>query len=286
MMDRLFVSGVFALKMPVWARGVILVSAVMQLVFGLTLLTDPTRILNVWPWPLPPLSARLLGASTLVSIPMALLSIVINRFGIAMIPLVMMITYRVLQLAAGLIHIDRFKPGSLTTVNYFGGGCLLLAVMGYVLWAGWSGRLDAATTRAPFAEPRTWRPAAAGRMALQVLAFAYAALGIAFLVLGKAAAPMWIDAGGLTPLTARLFASPLTGLGLGLWLCSQSPDWRAVFVPASGMVTIGFCGTLSLVLDRATFAPVSPIGWVVAATPLMLLVVGSLILMSRPARST
>ncbi|HEU0017843.1 MAG TPA: hypothetical protein VFQ31_05740 [Methyloceanibacter sp.] len=33
-------------------------------------------------------------------------------------------------------------------------------------------------------------------------------------------------------LTARLFASPLTGLGLGLILVARAKDWRAVLVPA------------------------------------------------------
>ena len=101
------------------------------------------------------------------------------------------------------------------------------------------------------------------------------------MLLGKAAAGMWIDSGGLTPLTARLFASPLMGLGLGMFLCSRATDWRAVCVPAVGMVTIGVCGTLSLWLDRATFAPHNIVAWTVAATPLTLLVVGGGLLAAR-----
>jgi hypothetical protein len=269
------------MKFPAWVRLCVLVSAVMQLVFGVTLMADPARILNVWPWPLPPLSARLLGASTLVSIPLALVSIAINRFGIAMIPFVMMITYRVLQLAAGIIHFDKFKPGSLTTINYFGGGFLLLGVFTYALSAGLAGRLPAAREGGPMSEPRPWQPSMIGRLGLHLLAALYVALGVAFLVLGKNAAPLWVDAGGLTPLTARLFASPLIGLGLGLFLCSRAEDWRAIATPAIGMITIGFCGTLSLLLDRATFLPATPIGWVVAATPPTLLVVGALLLSSK-----
>lgn len=269
------------MRLPGWVRIVMLVSAVMQLIFGLTLLADPARILNVWPWPLPPLSARLLGASTLVSVPMGLISIAINRFGVAMIPLVMMMTYRVLQLAAGVIHVDKFAGGGLTTVNYFGGGLLLLGVMGYALFAGLSGRLRPVSPRAPLAADEPWDAGVAGRVVLQLLAVIYVALGAAFLVLGKAAAGMWIDSGGLTPLTARLFASPLMGLGLGMFLCSRATDWRAVCVPAVGMVTIGVCGTLSLWLDRATFAPHNIVAWTVAATPLTLLVVGGGLLVSR-----
>ena len=46
---------------------------------------------------------------------MALLVIGINRFAVAMIPLVMMLTYRALQFAAGPTHFDRFAGVSPTT---------------------------------------------------------------------------------------------------------------------------------------------------------------------------
>ena len=72
-------------------------------------------------------------------------------------------------------------------------------------------------------------------------------LGLVFLMHGANARPLWFDASGITPLTARLFASPLTGLGLGLILVARAKDWRAVLVPAVGMATIGILGTLSLV---------------------------------------
>src|SRR4029078_10158924 len=125
------------MRLPNWVRAIIVVSALMQLAFGVTLLLDPARIGELWPWPLPPLTARLLGASTLVSVPMALLVAGINRFEVAAIPLVMMLTYRVLQLVAGIIHHDRFSPDSIVTFNYFAGGLLMALAFGYPLWAGW-----------------------------------------------------------------------------------------------------------------------------------------------------
>ena len=95
-----------------------------------------------------------------------------------------------------------------------------------------------------------------------------------FLALGANAKPLWFDAEGITPLTARLFASPLTGLGLGLILVSRANDWRSVMVPAIGMITIGVVGTLSLVLDKASFLPQSGAAWFIAATPAMLFAIG------------
>ena len=104
-----------AMRLPDWARAIIVISALMQLAFGLTLLLDPSRIAELWPWKLPPLTARLLGASTLVSVPMAALIVFINRFEFARIPLVMMLTYRVLQLLAGdgARRFHRTAPGEI-----------------------------------------------------------------------------------------------------------------------------------------------------------------------------
>jgi len=53
-------------------------------------------------------------------------------------------------------------------------------------------------------------------------------------------------------------------------------------VPAVGMATIGILGTLSLVLDRADFAPQSAGAWLTAATPPLLLLIGLALLISRP----
>ncbi|MGE3626257.1 MAG: hypothetical protein AB7G34_07775 [Hyphomicrobiales bacterium] len=271
------------MRLPDWIRVVVLASTLMQLVFGLTLFYDPSRIADVWPWPLPPLSARILGASTLVSVPLALFALHVNRFGAAMIPFVMMATYRVLQLVAGIIHIDRFKGGTMTTLNYFGGGFMMLAIFLWVLWAGSRGKLPRAREGAPLGAPMPWKPKPDLRPALSLLAFVYAALGVAFLVMGGGAAGFWIDAGGLTPLTARLFASPLIGLGLGLWLVSRSRDWRRAAIPATGMLTIGFAVSAAMLLGLDKVALPTPVAWLVAATPALLFAIGAWILLSRPA---
>jgi len=122
------------------------------------LLLQPDRVVELWPWPLPPLTARFLGASTFVSIPLAFLLIGINRYRMAVIPFVMILTYRSLQLLAGVIHIDRFTANSTLTLNYFGGGLLMLVVFAYPLIAGSRGRLPKASAEAPFATPMPWRP--------------------------------------------------------------------------------------------------------------------------------
>jgi hypothetical protein len=273
------------MRLPGWVRAIVAISALMQLGFGVTLLLEPARVAELWPWPLPPLSARLLGASTLVSIPLAFLSIGINRYLMAMIPFVMMLTYRVLQLLAGLIHIDRFAANSTITLNYFGGGLLMLVVFAYPLIAGARGRLSEAFPGAPFAAPMPWRPHPLLRDGIAFLAGAVIVLGLAFITLGGNAKALWFDAKGMTPLTARLFASPLIGLGLGMALVLRAPDWREIMIPAVGLVTIGVLATLALALGRDSFAPQSPLAWLIAALPLVLLAIGIVLLRSRPQAS-
>lgn len=267
--------------LPRWLRLAVAVSALMQLGFGLTLLIDPARIAEIWPWPMPPLTARVLGASTLVSVPLALLSVGINRYSVAAIPLVMMAAYRMLQLAAGAFHTDRFGDNFWLTVNYFGGGALMLAVFISGLWMGQTGRLP----RVVLARRRPWSPPKMLRATLALLGIVYIALGAAFFAKSGGAAPFWIDARGITPLTARLFASPLAGLGLGLLLVSRAGDWRMAMVPAAGMITAGLAVFIALVLSRADFAPAGATGWLVAATPVILFIAGVTILASKPKKN-
>jgi hypothetical protein len=269
------------MSFPLWIRLLVAVSALMQLGFGATLLVDPARIVDVWPWSMPPLTARVLGASTLVSIPLALFSVGINRYALAAIPFVMMGAYRVLQLAAGLIHIDRFSTSSITAINYFGGGLAMLLIFGYGLWAGQQRKLPAASAAGRFARPMPWSIPAPARAVLVALGIFYFALGIWFFVWPEQAAAHWFDARGMTPLTARLFSSPLIGLGLGIFLVSRSGDWRAVMIPAIGLVTIGGVVMLAILLGRADFAPQTLMAWLMAATPLVLFIVGAAILASR-----
>jgi hypothetical protein len=272
------------MTLPRWLRLIVAISALMQLGFGLTLLIDPARITEIWPWPMPPLTARVLGASTLVSVPLALLSVGINRYSVAAIPFVMMATYRVLQFAAGALHTERFGDNIWLTVNYFGGGALMLIVFLCGLWAGQTGRLPRSIGRGFLSIRMPWTPPKAVRLILALIGIFYIALGIAFFAKAGEAAQFWIDARGITPLTAKLFASPLTGLGLGLLLVSRAGDWRMVAVPAAGMITIGLVVFVALVLSRADFAPATWMGWLVAATPVVLFAAGAAILASKPMK--
>jgi hypothetical protein len=264
-------------RFPDWLRLIVGASALIQLCFGVALMAEPALIGKLWPWTMPPLTTRILGASTLVSVPLALLSVGFNRFTFAATPFVMMATYRVLQLAAGIMHLDRFGANLPMTVNYFGGGALMLAVLSCGLWMGWRGKLSATVDGAPV----EWRRPRVMRIALDILGVAFVSLAAVFFVEASQAPLLWLDAKGITPLTARLFASPLAGLGVGLMLVSRASDWRAAAIPAVGMCTIGIVVLLAFALGHTDFAPRTPLAWIVAATPVVLFAAGATILLSR-----
>lgn len=269
--------------LPWWLRIVLLISALMQIGFAFTLLANPAAIDNLWPWPLTQITARLLGASTLVSVPLALLSIYLNRLSAARIPLVMMVTYRILQLTAGVIHIDRFELTSATAINYFGGGGMMMLTMLLALIFG--NRLGKETDSgsallqgdAPLVMPN------AARIVLTVLAAIYFLLGIVFVIIGERGAFMWFEPDGLiTGLTARLFASPAMGLALAMWLITRAKHWREVAIPAVGMATFGLSGSFAMIAEFSAIQPPTPLGYVVPITPLILLAIGVYLLL--PAR--
>jgi hypothetical protein len=263
--------------------------AASQLLFGLTLFIDPAAIERLWPWPLSPATARLLASSTLVSVPLAVLAVAANRRSAARIPLIMLVAYRVIQLAAGALHLGRFDFSQPVTWNYFGAGGLMLVVMAAGLARTKSAGEPANQSHLPgwLRPDAPLRLPAAGRAWFRAFGALYVAVAVAFFGLGAQAAPLWFEPSGtLTPLTARLFASPALGLGLALLLIPRAQKWSEVGIPAVGMVTFGVAGSLAMLLAGDAIAPPSPLGWLVPVTPLVLLTCGTLLLWqpsSRPA---
>jgi len=273
-------------SLPLWLRLVLLFTGLLQALLGITLLLNPAAINGLWPWPLTPITARLLGASSLVSMPLSFLSAFGNRLSAARIPLIMLVSYRVLQVLAGLIHLDRFDFHRPITWNYFGGGVLVLVLLAAGL--GFGSRLGK-----PVADEPAWlgsdRPLALGSVAkwvLRLLAVIYFIWGLAFLILGNAAAGLWFEALGLaTSLTLRLFASPIMGLALGMWLMTRAGRWRQVIIPAIALVMIGLTGSFAIGVEWSGVQPPTPLGYVTAATPLILLLVGLYLLLASRRRA-
>lgn len=82
-------------------------------------------------------------------------------------------------------------------------------------------------------------------------------------------------------MSARLFSSPLVGLGLGLMLVSRATDWSAAAIPAVGMCTIGIVMLAAFALGHADLSPRTTLAWIVASTPVVLFAAGATILLSR-----
>lgn len=269
--------------LPAWVKAVLIVSGLMQIVFGLRLLIDPSSLTSMWPWSMTPITTRLLGASTLVSVPLALLSVWFNRYSAARLPMIMIICYRVLQLAAGFLHFERFNLASPTTWNYFGGGAIMLIVLALGIVKG-PGMGEPANTNHPFLHGDTKLSLdSVGKTAFRAVSILFVILGVIFFFFGDAADWLWFEsAGNLTSLTARLFASPMIGLGVASWIISNSAFWRQVRVPAVGMCTFGVSGILTLILEFAGVQPPTAFGYIPVAAPFILLVLGVYLLL--PAR--
>ena len=221
------------------------------------------------------------GSSALVSVPLMLLSAYANRFSAARLPLVMLLTYRVLQIVAGLIHLDRFDFAKPVTWNYFGGGGIVLVLIAVALQRG--SRLGTPADDGPAwlggqAPLQLGRPLALG---LQLTAVLFWVLAAVFLVLGAGAGFMWFEQpGSLTPLTARLFASPALGLGIAAWVIARGVRRREAVIPAIGMATFGLTGLAALALSWPDVQPPTLFGYIVPLTPLVLLALGVGILTS------
>jgi hypothetical protein len=273
--------------LPLWLKIVLVVSASMQVIFGLRLLIDPSSLTSMWPWSMTPVTTRLLGASTLVSVPLAFLSVWFNRFSAARLPMIMILCYRVLQLAAGFVHFGQFDLSSPTTWNYFGGGGIMLIALAIALLRGET-LGNAAHDYPPFLRGDSGlNIGRIGRTVFRAISILFVVLGVLFFILGENADWLWFEAeGNLTSLTARLFASPMVGLGIAAWIISVSSRWREVRIPAVGMSTFGIAGMLTLLLESASVQPPAPLGYIIAATPFILLGMGIyLLLPSRAAPS-
>lgn len=271
--------------LPSWVKTVLVISGLMQIVFGLRLLIDPSALTSMWPWSMTPVTARLLGCSTLVSVPLALLSVWFNRFSAARLPMIMIIAYRVLQLAAGFIHFSNFDIASPTTWNYFGGGGILLILLSIAVIRGET-LGEPVSTYHPFLKGDTkLNMDSIGRIAFRAVSILFILLGIIFFILGENADWLWFEAAGnLTSLTARLFASPMIGLGIASWIITISPYWRQVRIPAVGLCTFGIAGILTLILESASVQPPSPFGYIMVAAPIILFAMGIYLLL--PARAS
>jgi hypothetical protein len=266
--------------LPAWLRLVLLFTGLLQAALGLTLLLNPGAIGGLWPWALTPIEARLLGASSLVSMPLSLLAALGNRFSAARIPLVMLASYRVLQVLAGLIHLSRFDLTRPLTWNYFGGGVLLLALLAVALARGPALGRPADGGPGWLGGERALALGGAARWALRALAAVYFLLGLAFLALGQGAAALWFEApGAATALTLRLFASPIMGLALGIYLITRASRWQQALIPAAGMALIGLSGSFAIAVEWAAVRPPTLLGYVTALTPLILLLVGLYLLL-------
>lgn len=268
------------MRLPLGVRAVILVAALAQAAFGIALLIAPGQIAALWPWTLPPLTARMLGAGALAAAPMGLVMVAIDRFGAASIALAMMTFQQVALIVVGLAHHRSYDSASTPALAHFGAALVIAATFAYTLWAGLAKRLPP-TGPQPLAQAAPWFPDEGVRDVMRAASGTFLILGLGFLFAGPDAGFLWIDKDGIEPVTARMLGAPLVATSLGLFLVSFAEDWRAVLVPAIGLIAFGVTATSATILSHATFKPNTPAAWLIAITPAVLLALGAVLLLVR-----
>jgi hypothetical protein len=198
--------------------------------------------------------------------------------------MIMVLSYRVFQLAAGFIHFYKFDLSSPTTWNYFGGGGIIMIILIFSIVRGQSLGEEVAGSHPFLRGDSKLNIGLAGKFSFRVIAVLFIVLGAIFFIHGENAYWLWFERKGeLTSLTAQLFASPMIGLGLAAWIISTSSLWRQVGIPAVGMSTFGVAGVLTIILESASVQPPTVFGYIIVLAPIILLGMGIYLLL--PGRS-
>lgn len=202
----------------------------------------------------PPLSAAFLGASYAAGCVLSVLAFRSRSWAAARTPLLTVLVFAVLTLAATLLHLDRFHfaaPGLVARAAawiwlgvYLVVPVALLVVVVRQERDGRSGGRTAPGADAPRA-PGTALPRwLQGLLVLQGVVLGLAALG---LFLAPAVTARWWP-WMLTPLTARMIAAWLAALALAAVLSARERHVARVAIPAVTYIVFGVLQLLALVL--------------------------------------
>lgn len=214
----------------------------------------------------PPLSAAFLGASYAAGCVLSVLAFRSRSWRAARTPLVTVLVFAVLTLAATLLHLDRFHfaaPGLVAraAARIWLGVYLVVPVALLVVVV----RQDRAP-RPPRTDGVAMPAWLAGLLTLQGAVLGVAAVG---LFVAPAATARWWP-WTLTPLTARMIAAWLAALAVAALLSVRERDVARVTVPAVAYVVFGILQLAALLLygeavDRGSPAAAVYVGALVVA---------------------
>lgn len=230
------------------------------------------RTQTLFSWTIqPPLSAAFLGASYAAGCLLSVLALRSRSWSGARIPLVTVLVFAVLTLAATLLHLDRFHFGAPDLVARAAAwiwlAVYLVVPVALVVVIRRQARAGGAATRGRVPMPG-WL---SGLLALQGAVLGLTAVGL-FLA-PSVTAGWWPWA--LTPLTAQMTAAWLAALAVAALLGVHERDLARVTVPAVAYVVFGVLQLVALALHGDAVAWGSPAAGVYVAALVLAVVTGA-----------
>lgn len=198
----------------------------------------------------PPLSAAFLGASYAAGCVLSVLALRSRSWRDARVPLVTVLVFAVLTLAATLLHLDRFHfaaPGVVArAAAWIWLGVYLVVPVALLLVV----LRQARAARGRAADASSLPGWLRGLLGLQGVVLGAVAVGL--LVAPTATARWWPWA--LTPLTARMIAAWLAALAVAALLSLRASGVDRVTIPAAAYVVFALLQLLALLLYGEAFA--------------------------------
>jgi len=244
-------------------RGLLLAFSVLTALAVLALFLLPARTAEVFAWTIePPLSAAFLGAGYAAGCTLVLLSLRDPVWADSRVPVLTILVFALLTLAATLLHLDRFhfQPE-------FAGAPLLARASAWIWTAVYVAVpvamvvLLARQERGPGTDPPPrWPVPLLLRAALAVESAVLLVTGIALYAVPSSARVLW--PWELPPLTARVVAAWLVAFGLATALATVAGDLQRLRTAAVAYAVFGLLVVVSLAryADAVTWG--SPVAWV------------------------
>lgn len=247
-------------------RALLVAFVVLTLVATNQLLVLGRRTETLFSWTIaPPLSAGFLGASYAAGCVLSVLALRSRSWADARVPLVTVLVFAVLTLAATLLHLDRFHFSVPALVPRFAAWVWLvvyLVVPVALLVVVLRQRSPVAGDGRPGDPLPRWL---AGLLLLQAVVLGVAA--VALFVVPTTTARWWPWA--LTPLTARMTAAWLGALAVAALLSVRTHDTARVRIPAVAYVVFGVLQLVALLLYGEAVAWGTPAAAVYVAAVLV-----------------
>ena len=244
-------------------RGLLLVFSVLTALAVVALFLLPARTAELFAWTIqPPLTAAFLGAGYAAGCTLVLLSLRDPVWADSRVPVLTILVFTVLTLAATLLHVDRFHfQPEFAAAPVLARGAAWFWTAVYVAVPLAMVAVLVRQERAPGSDPSpAWPVPRALRAALAVESAVLLLVGLAMFLVPSSAEVLW--AWPLTPLTARVVAAWLVAFGLATALAAAGGDLERLRTAAVAYAVFGVLVLVAVARYADAVAWDSPAAWV------------------------